>query len=163
MNIRGLDLLLSPASVLSIAVLALNDHVLKTHTPGFITGKLSDFAGLYFFPFFVFALAALVRPTAGTTRCLGFACRATALLFVAINVSEAASDTYEQLVAGIWQLLQAPRRVHHVADMEDLIALPMVALAYVAGRSQLSRTSRTETAAVSVIGSAAGARRHLRN
>lgn len=151
MNVRSLDLLLRPASVLSIALLALNDHVLKTHTPGFITGKLSDFAGLYFFPFFVFALAALVRPATGTRRGLAFACWATALFFVAINVSQAASDGYEQLVASIWQLLQAPRRIHHVADVEDLIALPMVVLAYIAGESELSRRSRKEGSALDVI------------
>ena len=31
----------------------MNDHVLKHACPGVVTGKLSDFAGLFFFPLFL--------------------------------------------------------------------------------------------------------------
>jgi hypothetical protein len=34
----------------AVAVLIVNDHVLKHRFPGLVTGKLSDFAGLFFFP-----------------------------------------------------------------------------------------------------------------
>jgi hypothetical protein len=44
-----------PLSLLCIAVLLLNDHVLKTTNPSWFTGKLSDFAGLFFFSFVVCA------------------------------------------------------------------------------------------------------------
>ncbi|MCC6617494.1 MAG: hypothetical protein IT341_00485 [Chloroflexi bacterium] len=43
------DGLLHPVVLGAIGLLLLNDHVLKTTTPGFVTGKLSDFAGLAFF------------------------------------------------------------------------------------------------------------------
>ncbi len=49
------DLLLHPACLLALAVVILNDRVLKVHTPGFVTGKLSGFAGLVYFPLFVIA------------------------------------------------------------------------------------------------------------
>ena len=41
------------APLVAVAVLVSNDHVLKQHFPGLITGKLSDFAGLFFFPLFL--------------------------------------------------------------------------------------------------------------
>jgi hypothetical protein len=44
-----------PATWLSIALLLVNDHILKVLYPSWITGKLSDFAGLFFFPFIVAA------------------------------------------------------------------------------------------------------------
>ena len=40
-----------PWVLLSILILLLNDHVLKSSVPSWLTGKLSDFAGLFFFPF----------------------------------------------------------------------------------------------------------------
>ena len=44
---RRRDLLIHPAFTGALALLALNDHVLKAAAPGFITGKLSDVAGLF--------------------------------------------------------------------------------------------------------------------
>jgi len=38
--------------ITSVAVLVVNDFYLKSSFPGFITGKLSDFAGLFAFPLF---------------------------------------------------------------------------------------------------------------
>jgi hypothetical protein len=42
--------LASPGFALALVVLVLNDHVLKTAYPGWITGKLSDVAGLVLAP-----------------------------------------------------------------------------------------------------------------
>jgi hypothetical protein len=44
-----------PATLLSILLLLINDHVLKIVNPSWLTGKLSDFVGLFFFPFIVAA------------------------------------------------------------------------------------------------------------
>ena len=49
-----------PASLLSIGLLLLNDHVLKVVAPSWLTGKLSDFAGLFFFPFVLAVLLSLL-------------------------------------------------------------------------------------------------------
>jgi len=51
---RGL--LISPPFVVSVLVLAINDHVLKTAWPGFVTGKLSDVAGVVMMALLVTAL-----------------------------------------------------------------------------------------------------------
>lgn len=47
-----------PFTVTAVAILLLNDHVLKAALPSAFTGKSSDFAGLFFFPFLLAALAA---------------------------------------------------------------------------------------------------------
>lgn len=57
---NSLQCLRHPLTVLAIAVLVLNDHVFKALTPSWLTGKLSDFAGLFFFPFVLAAGLSLV-------------------------------------------------------------------------------------------------------
>ena len=43
-------------------MMLVNDFVLKPLAPSWLTGKLSDFAGLFFLPFLLAALLALVLP-----------------------------------------------------------------------------------------------------
>lgn len=47
-----------PVPVVAIALLIVNEHVLKAAPglSGWLTGKLSDFAGLFFFPILLFVL-----------------------------------------------------------------------------------------------------------
>jgi hypothetical protein len=57
---NSLRCLQHPATWLSIALLLINDHILKGIYPSWVTGKLSDFAGLFFFPFIVGAVFSLL-------------------------------------------------------------------------------------------------------
>lgn len=50
---RPSDALLSPAFLLALLVLGVNDHVLKAAFPGWVTGKLSDVAGVFAFAVFL--------------------------------------------------------------------------------------------------------------
>jgi hypothetical protein len=61
------DLLLRPLPIAAGLLLALNDHVLKANVGGWLTGKLSDAAGLVFVPLLLLGLLELGR----------FACRLT--------------------------------------------------------------------------------------
>jgi hypothetical protein len=45
-----------PLSLAAIFLLLLNDHILKSAFPSVLTGKLSDFAGLFIFPFLLIFL-----------------------------------------------------------------------------------------------------------
>ncbi len=56
----SLHCLVHPATLASIGVLLLNDHVLKRAVPSLLTGKLSDLAGVFFFPFVLAALLSLI-------------------------------------------------------------------------------------------------------
>src|SRR5688500_11278112 len=91
------DGLLHPAALASIAVLILNDHWLKAAAPGLVTGKLSDFAGLLFFPLMVQAayeltLSLIGRPFRVEQRVLGLAIVGTACVFAGAKLLPAGRD-----------------------------------------------------------------------
>ncbi len=50
------DILLRPLFILALGLLLLNDFYLKFEFPNFLTGKLSDIAGLFLFPYFLSSL-----------------------------------------------------------------------------------------------------------
>jgi hypothetical protein len=106
-----------PLPVLAAIVLALNDHVLKGARvfPGWLTGKLSDVAGLFFFPVLLFALscALLGTPRRRTPRAAFLAC-VTGLVFVAVKVLPAANALARRALGDI------------ALDPSDLLALPLV-------------------------------------
>jgi hypothetical protein len=81
--------LLHPAVLLGVVLLLLNDHILKARFPSFWTGKLSDFAGLFFFPLLVIPALALtlspLRLSPSRLADLGFGL--TALSFAALKFS----------------------------------------------------------------------------
>jgi hypothetical protein len=142
--------LVHPLALLGIGVLLLNDHVLKAAMPGVITGKLSDFAGLLFFPLLLQALFEWTLLGIGawrgpSLRVLACCALATGVCFTAIETCQSADELYRH----VWSAMQtlpraviafvldrpAPRAVvvAHVMDAEDLIALPALAAAVWAG------------------------------
>ena len=66
MRVPG-DLLLGVVPLAAIALLFLNDHILKAAWPGLVTGKLSDVAGFVFFPFLLVGRLAARRTAARVT------------------------------------------------------------------------------------------------
>lgn len=118
--------LLHPVALTAIAVLVINDHILKDAYPSWLTGKLSDVAGLIFFPLLV---AALLAPLARLARIdrdrLITACViATGIGFSAIKLWEPATVVCEH-VLGALQLSPGPVQI--VRDPTDLLALAALA------------------------------------
>jgi len=62
-----------PLPLLAVVVLCLNDHFLKGSglLPGWLTGKLSDFAGLFFFPILLCSAALWLSPEDQRARAEG--------------------------------------------------------------------------------------------
>ncbi len=130
--------LLHPAAILSIAVLVLNDHVLKARFGGWWTGKLSDLAGLAVFPLLIVAAAELLGGLRLGRRAIVAAAAFTAIGFTAIKLSAAAGALYRVGLAALqWPLraaaaiahgdaLPALGRVHLTPDPTDLVAVPFV-------------------------------------
>jgi hypothetical protein len=50
-----------PAILAALILTALNDHLLKSYFHNFLTGKISDVTGLFYFPVFLYALYDLYR------------------------------------------------------------------------------------------------------
>src|SRR5687767_6208628 len=117
---NSLRCLQHPLSLVSIVLLLFNDHVFKIISPSWITGKLSDFAGLFFFPFIIAVFLSLLLSKANfTSQQLGqVAFGFVAIWFVLIKTSDLinslTSDIASFFTIGIAQIL---------LDPTDLIAL----------------------------------------
>jgi hypothetical protein len=112
-----------PLPLAAVAVLAVNDHLLKgAHLlPGWLTGKLSDFAGLFFFPVLLVALARGARRLAGRAegdrRTLASAAVvATGVVFTLLKLDQ----PFNTWMTRVWGV--------NVMDATDLWALPMLPL-----------------------------------
>jgi hypothetical protein len=150
------SLLLEPHFLLALFVLVFNDHVLKSAVPGFVTGKLSDVAGLAVAPVLAVSLGELLgagpidRPS--RIRRLAFWAMATAVGFAAIQLCGPAARAYSHVLGAVqslpralvaWSTRGTPvwAIARHVADPTDLLALPFCAagLACVALRGTSAR------------------------
>ena len=64
--------LIDPRALGAMMLLLTNDHLLKGLAPGLVTGKLSDLAGIYFFPLLLAALLSTL-PLRARPRAIGAA------------------------------------------------------------------------------------------
>lgn len=135
------DFLLHPATLASLVLWAVNDHILKYELTSWWTGKLSDIASLVVFPLLPTAAFELLRTRLGrpasSNRTLLFWCAATGFVMATINIFDGAAWTYEwglglaqtpfrSLMAGHWVEVHP---VHLTMDATDLITLPAVGIA----------------------------------
>lgn len=112
--------------VISILLLILNDHFLKFHYPGFVTGKLSDFSGLYFFPYLIALLLSLISGDQMEKHRLGIlAVIGSAVFFTGIKTL----PWFNNLVEAILDVLHGGSSVI-ILDPTDLVALPVLILSW---------------------------------
>jgi hypothetical protein len=115
-----------PLSLGALALLLANDHLFKGAgvLPGWLTGKLSDVAGLFVFPLLLVAVARLVLGALGLGRhsdrrgIIDGAALATLVGFAALKLSA----SLNQALTDVWGV--------NLMDPTDLIALPAVACAW---------------------------------
>jgi hypothetical protein len=127
---------LHPTALGALALLIVNDHVLKALYPGWLTGKLSDVAGLAAFPLLVAAGGQLVGLWPGGIRTVAAIALAAGAAFTAIKLCSPAGDLYRIALAALqWPVraiaaalhgdqLPALGRAHLTPDRTDLLALP---------------------------------------
>ncbi|BCJ73125.1 hypothetical protein CS0771_26690 [Catellatospora sp. IY07-71] len=127
--LRGaLGWLAHPISIAGLLLLLLNDHVLKAWQPGWVTGKLSDAAGMLMFPPLLAVLGAVVAP-----RLPGRVLAAGALTATAAGFAYVKATAYGALLASqAWSVVNGPSLVR--ADRTDLLALPFLGLCWWAWR-----------------------------
>jgi len=131
----------------AVALLVLNDHWLKGSglLSGAITGKISDFAGLFFFPLLLVAVGRLALMRDGRRRphpcTLVAAVLMTGLPFVITKTTAVGADTYRAALGLLWG-----NRVRFCADPTDLVALAVLPLTFLYGR-RFSRLGDPSTGA----------------
>lgn len=135
------DGLLHAVPLGAVAVLVLNDHWWKRAYPSFVTGKLSDVAGLVFFPLLLQALWEIGRSLVGSPwgpsrRALIVAVIATGVVFALAKIwppvnsmVRTADAVLRWLPKVVWAAVHgAPApplgRASLVLDRTDLLALP---------------------------------------
>jgi hypothetical protein len=116
------------APLAAIALFTLNNFWLKGRAPVAIAGKLSDFAACFFLPLFFSALLAFATRWSLARRML-IGCATAVVGFSLVKTSAAASLLLDRACAALGGLVafQSPK---NRVDASDLIALPMVALAW---------------------------------
>lgn len=139
------DGMLHAAPLGALALLVLNDRWWKRAYPSFVTGKLSDVAGLIFFPLLLQAMWEIARAFAGASwgpsrRALLVAVVATAVVFglaktwppmnALVRTGDAALRWPLRLAWAVAQHAPAPPvgRSALVLDPTDLAALPALLL-----------------------------------
>ena len=116
-----LDILLSPLFLLGMLTLLLNDFVLKYEYSNQLTGKLSDFSGLFIFPFFLSALFPRYRK---------FSYLLTVVIFSFWNSSLSQDFIVFLNSAGI--------QVGRTIDYSDFIAFVILPFSYLHFRNKIS-------------------------
>lgn len=139
---RGFDVFAQPGFLVALIVLLVNDFYLKAHYANWLTGKLSDFAGLYVFAQFV-------------ATCFGGRIVSTAITS-AILFAVWKSPMATPLIELVNRYSMLP--VHRTIDYTDLIALAVLPLAVrcYGGRATLPwGLVKYPAAALAIIGIAA--------
>jgi hypothetical protein len=139
---------LHPVALAAMALLVLNDWVLKARYGGVVTGKLSDLTGLAAGPVVLTALIGLVRLAAQrlgarvdpylTHRRLVSAIVATGGVFAAVKLSPGPAGWFTDLLGLV-------RHAEVRVDRTDLLCLPALAIAYWIGRDELRRLGSERT------------------
>ncbi len=124
---RALTLLAHPLTLGALALLLLNDHVLRRLWPSWVTGKLGDFAWLFFAPFALATVIAWVLPHRMKRHeqvTFAAAFGLTGLIFGLIKWLPAIHGMAIRIFADAGMPLSLRR------DPTDLLALPALVLAY---------------------------------
>jgi hypothetical protein len=123
-----------PVSLGGLLLLLLNDHFFKQLWPGFVTGKLSDLAGMLMFPPLLTTLLALALPRVQPKTLAVVALCMTGCGFSALKLDGYLAERASDLLT----IVSGPSVLR--ADATDLLALPALGLAWLAFRQAARRT-----------------------
>ena len=125
---KAVYLLSRPVSLLALVLLFLNDHVLRVLWPSWITGKLGDFAWLFFAPFALAALLALLIPRSVRDHEKLVGMLAFGIVGIVFFLGNSFTLTHEFVLTFLVWLLPFPVQI--IRDPLDLIALVAIVPAW---------------------------------
>jgi len=115
---NSFNVLLHPIFLLAVLVLLLNDHLFKEIYPTYLTGKLSDFAGLFVFSVFSSMICEKIFNN-DNVLWINYSC--IALLFILIKVIPI-EQWFPISITGFYPNI--------IADKTDLMALSILPVSY---------------------------------
>ena len=125
---KAVYLLSRPVSLLALVLLFLNDHVLRVLWPSWMTGKLGDFAWLFFAPFALAAVLALLIPQSVHKHEKLVGLLAFGTVGAAFFLGNSFAVTHGFVLAVVDGLLPFPVQI--IRDPLDLIALVVLVPAW---------------------------------
>lgn len=144
---------LHPVALAAVALLVINDWLLKPRWHNWVIGKLSDVGGLVFAPLVLSAMFGLVLHAAArlgarvdpslSARRLVACCAATAAGFAAVKLCAPAREALSALIG---------HGARFYPDWTDLLVLPCVLVAWSIGRDELRRVPLGRAAAIHRLG-----------
>ena len=153
---KALRLLVHPAALAAIALLLLNDHLLRRLWPSPVTDKLGDFAWLFFMPFAVTAVFAACWPGRGPRRSRALPVLAfggVAAVFALAKTLPAAHATVVRLASAAFGFEVGWR--HDPSDLIALVALGLAAWLWRRTPTPAPRASNLRSAGWVALGLAA--------
>jgi hypothetical protein len=153
------ELALHPVALISLVVLVVNDRWLKSAWPGFVTGKLSDCAGLVLLPIGLLSLTEILRRISRRPLIWRYDALIWVALsvfgFVLVKVTPAGNDAYAWAMGAIRWPLQAlshagsTRQIRPLLvsrDRADLLALAVSPWPFllIRNRTRAAATVRAE-------------------
>lgn len=121
---KALSSLTHPASLVAMAAILINDHFIRNFHPSWLTGKISDFAWLLFFPFVIAAILSIILPMRINSRDRLIGLLSIALIGGLFALGKVFPAVNQAVLVFFGSLLG--RQLSIVVDPTDLIALPMV-------------------------------------
>ncbi len=129
-----IDYLMNPIPALTVLGMALNDHWWKWSYSSWLTGKISDFLGVFYFPIFVSAVICLVRNYVLNQRNRKLAYISPTLMVLAMSFTVALMLTVKlspSSALSIQTWFSAYLfKIKIVADPTDLLSLISLPLSY---------------------------------
>ncbi|RYY36548.1 MAG: hypothetical protein EOP46_05980 [Sphingobacteriaceae bacterium] len=129
-----LNVVVSIPFLIGLVTLLLNDHYLKYQYPGLITGKLSDFAGLFIFPLFISVFV--------NRYILVYYATAAFFIFWKFELSQPLID----VVADITRM-----PIGRTVDVSDLLALTILPVSYKFLQDQIGKLKANTITAPAII------------
>lgn len=145
------DVVLHPVVLVSLVVLVVNDHYWKGIGPGWLTGKLSDIAGLIVLSVAVVGVcnmfATSQRESAANRRRVAIVVGAVAVAYTSVKSSGWVADRYSNGLTTLhaWSPIGLPGQLMVRADPTDLVALPALFVAWRVCCAPAARRSMTTT------------------
>ena len=130
---KALGWLAHPATIASVIVLVVNDHLLKPTYGTWWTGKLSDVAGLVFAPALLAVAVSLCAPRVRMRALIPAAIATVGLGFAVVKTTAAGAAA----ASAAWTAIAGPSVV--LRDPTDLLAIPALAVAWVIARRTVER------------------------
>jgi hypothetical protein len=118
---KALACISHPLSIAAVLLLVLNDHWLRHFWPSWLTGKLGDFAWLFFFPFITAAFLAWLLPARLQARQQWVGGLAFALVGAVFFLAKTLPGFREDIIKAVESVFRFPITIS--ADVTDLVAL----------------------------------------